>query len=136
LQLVAVYQTKKEGSSLAFEAVTVDGQVFEIGAEAVLLAESAFQRSEDVLVDVDGLSALLADEMVMVSLFGLVVVELVSTKFGLCYQVEFLEEFECPVDGGFVDPGILGSNATAYVRGSDVAFGSVKSLQNHDALRG
>jgi hypothetical protein len=50
---------RKEKSTLALEAVTVDGQVSQVSAEAALLAEGVLQCSEDTLRDVDDLTALL-----------------------------------------------------------------------------
>jgi len=70
----------------------------------------------------------------MVSLFGVMVIKTLTTKFGFSHQLHLLEEFQSPINGGFINSGILSPDSGIDLRSSDMLFGFMESIQDHDPL--
>jgi hypothetical protein len=70
----------------------------------------------------------------MVPLFSVMVIKTLSTKLSFSYQPHLLEEFQSPINGGFINSGIFNLNPSIDLGSSDMLFGFMESIQDHDTL--
>jgi hypothetical protein len=80
--------------------------MFEFSVEGVLLGEIMFQRSKQVFGAIDGFTALPADQVMVVSFFGVMIDEVVA-GFTFDNATQVFKKFQCPVYCGFVYSGHL-----------------------------
>ena len=110
--------------------MTMDCQVFDVGNEAEPPYHQLLEVVQDRLVHIDYSAASLADEVVMVAHFDVVVAESTPSQVGLCDQSELLEELERSVDSGAIDVRMCGADLIINILCGDMSIGTVKHFQH------
>ena len=107
----------------------------ELGNEIVLSEQCFLKRDQQCLIKVNGSATLPADKVVMMPLVGRVIAEPAPTEVCLGHQVEFLQQFQCPINRGDIDIGEFGYHLGIHLFGADVVIAVLDGLKYHQPLR-
>jgi hypothetical protein len=107
----------------------------QIGFEAIFLKQLVFERIERRFVQVRYLAAVLADEVMVVSLLGNVIAHTSFAEVGLRDQIQFLQKFQSAIDRRYVGTGITTVQLLVELFGADVPVGIVERLDDQHTLR-
>lgn len=106
-----------------------------IGFEFVIPPQQHFQVVKHRLIQVNYFTALLADQMVVVTFVRRVIPDPPPTEVGLGYQPKPVEQLHCPVYGGNIEVGILLDHLGVDFLGADVIIAVFNGRQDHHTLR-
>jgi hypothetical protein len=106
-----------------------------MGLKAVLLPQGVVKGGQHLVIQLQHLSALLADEVVMSPLTGQFVTDAPAAQVNLIDDVQLFQQLQRAVDCGDVDAGVAGPHPGIDVLSADVALAFVDGLQHHLPLR-
>ncbi len=124
-----------QGLGTALGAHPEDGDVFELGVEAVILLQVAPQRLEGRRVYVGDRATLAAHEVMVVGLANRMINKSAAAEISLSRETLLLQQFQRPVDGRDVDVGVLLPGPGVDLLGADVIIAGLDGFQYHHALR-
>ena len=128
--LVVLGRIVGKRSFLTVKTVPKDCQVLYIGKKTIFADQKLLQGSEDLLLHVKDPATPLADEVMVVSFFGVMVTKPVSTKVGFSHQIQLLKQLQSAIHGGLVDPGTFSPNAVIDFLRCDMPIGIVECLKH------
>jgi hypothetical protein len=126
----------KFGLTLAAGAEAKDGEVVEGWAEAVVVPYGLLQGAEVGRVQLQGLAAAGADQVVVLPVLCPVVLLFPFPQVGLGYQPQASQEVQGAVDSGDVDVGIAGPDLGEDIFGAEVGVPLLQDLEDEEALGG
>lgn len=106
------------------------------GFEPVLLEQGALKGQERGFRDLYGSATPLADQVVMVSLVGIMIAKSPATQVGLGHQIKILQKLQGAIDGGDIYMWVFDAHLSVDLLGADVVIALLESGQDELALRG
>jgi hypothetical protein len=118
-----------------FAADAAHHDVFKVGVKVIILAERPLQRREKILIAVNGFTAPGAYQVMVVSIFGMMIDKVVAQSAfinGSC----FYQEFQRAVDRGLIDSRHIVPDMPYDFLGGEMAFSFVDNIHDEHSLRG
>jgi hypothetical protein len=120
---------------LALSAEPEDGEVIEVGGEAVFPQQALLQRRQQAVLQRKVGAALAAHQVVMTPALQQLVADAAASQVGFRDQAELLQEVQGAVYGGDIDEGVLLEDPLVDLLGADVSLAIVDDIQDHQTLR-
>ena len=108
--------------TLAIETVAMDGQVLDISDKPESPNQELFKRFDDRLIHIHHFAAPFASQVMMVTLFDMVIEKPIFSKVSLSHQTYLFQKLQCSIDSRTVSLRVPGTDPLVDGVRTDMSF--------------